>query len=205
MTRPAIAYVGERGAALLVVMVTLVALLSLGGLTILSSQSELSSSAHSKFYETALFAAESGANAGMEYFRTNCNMTTQYSDWVNPNNTSPQLPTGITGNNVASGGAGNPFQSATGAWYQVYVLNNTGDPGLATGDDTDGTITLRVYGYGPNQTQVKLEATVQSPSCTPLPSWSYAQEGVTAYNNSLAYSPERLDSTGARTISMGGE
>src|SRR5262245_46191084 len=107
----------EQGAALVVTMVTLTALLGIGAVTILSTQSSLSAAGQSRFSQSALYTAESGASAGMEYLRNNCSSTQLFTALVSAGNASPQKPAGILGNGVLPGGAGNPFADGD-SWYE---------------------------------------------------------------------------------------
>src|SRR5688572_23703132 len=88
----------EQGAALVVALVTIVGLLAIGAVTLLAVPSEISSAGASRFEQTALYSAESGVAAGMEYLRTNCSTTELFSDVVEPNNVNPQRPSSIFGN-----------------------------------------------------------------------------------------------------------
>src|SRR5262249_55124249 len=115
----------EHGAALAVTLIAITALLGLGALTVLSVQTEMSSAGQSRFSQAALYAAESGGSAGMDFLRNNCSADgTFFSAWVTPSNSAPMSPSAIVGNNVQSGQTGNPFAPATSMWYQVTILNN---------------------------------------------------------------------------------
>jgi hypothetical protein len=176
----------ERGSALIVVVVTLVALLSIGAVTILSVQAELTSTGQRRYDQQALYAAESGVAAGMEFLRTNCASVNAFSGLVNQNNVNPQHPAGIVGNEVAPGGAGNPFGAETQAWYEVYILNNTNDPGFAlvANNDQDATVILQVTGHGPNDTRAVLEVEVYNASCMADYCWgSDAQQNIDSLNS----------------------
>ncbi len=152
---------GERGAALIVALVAVTALLGIGMVTMLTVRSDTAASGADRFQQVALYAAESGAAAGMEFVRDKSDATTKFSAYVEPNNVSPQSPTGVLGNAVQPGETHNPFTDSPNTWYQVTILNNPEDSGFAAGNDTDGTIILRSTGHGPNQTQVTIEMIVR--------------------------------------------
>jgi hypothetical protein len=175
----------ERGAALVVSLITLTGLLAIGAITLLSVQSEIQSSGATRFEQTALYAAESGVAAGMEYLRTSCTETDLFTQVVEPNNVNPQSPPHpeIVGNGVRPGNAGNPFDPDTESWYQVTILNNYTDAELAIGRDSDGIVILRVTGYGPNQTQATIEVDVQNTQCiAAFCGADYTQQNASATN-----------------------
>ena len=115
-----------------------------------------------------------------DYLRKNVNGTTKYSEFVNPNNASPQMPSGIVGNGARPGQAGNLFSTDMNAWYEVEVLNNVEDPGFAVGDDTDKTIIIRSTGHGPNGAVAQVEWYVRADAVSGLgrPCPSYGQKGM---------------------------
>src|SRR5215813_9272832 len=103
----------EHGAALAVTLIAITALLGLGALTVLSVQTEMSSAGQSRFSQAALYAAESGASAGMDFLRSHCSTDgTFFSALVSPSNSAPAQPTAIVGNNIPPGQTGNPFDPA---------------------------------------------------------------------------------------------
>jgi hypothetical protein len=155
----------ERGAALVVALIALVALLGIGGVTVLAVQSEVASSGQSRFQNIALDAAEIGVAVGLEFLRNHCRERTFFSQLVEPGNAGAQTPLAIVGNTARPGVAGNLFSPDLGAWYEVTILNNEYDVGLAAGDDTDAQVVLRVTGHGPNNTSVTIEAEVRNASC----------------------------------------
>src|SRR5262249_52224234 len=122
----------QRGAALLLAMIAIVALLSLGALTVLTVQAEHQSGGMGRSQQQALYAAESGAYAAIDFLRDNCETVDLFSKWVSVNNASPQSPSGIYGNGIQPGQTGNPFGTTNGSlWYSVQILNNLSDPGYA--------------------------------------------------------------------------
>lgn len=175
----------EKGSVLIVTMVGLTALLGIAGMTILSARSTLSTSASNRFQTSALFAAESGVWAGIDFLRQSCDQSTLFTQFVSPDNASPQSPSGIFANNVPPGTAPNPFDIRRKAWYRVTILNNSGDPGLSSGRDTDSQVILHVVGYGPDGTQATVEVEVRNDVClAKFCDADYAQRGLTALNTS---------------------
>ena len=196
---------GEKGAALTLTLIAVSALLGLGALTLMSVQSELSSSGQSRFGQAALYAAESGAAAGMNFLRGNCSTPTQmYTPWVSPGNANPPKPVQIVGNGLQPGVSGNLFAPNSDVWYEVSILNNTEDSGFAAGTDNDGTVILHVVGHGPDQTISTLEVEVQNASCLALfCEQEYAQRNVTARNDANAACSARVTSGALRTMTPG--
>ncbi len=193
----------ERGAALAVALIAITALLGLGALTVLSVQTEMSSAGQSRFSQSALYAAESGGSAGMDFLRTHCSADgTFFTAWVSAGNASPPQPTEIVGNNIHPGQTGNPFDQQTAMWYSVSILNNPEDPEFGVGHDTDGMVILRSVGYGPDQTVAAIELTVSNPLCIKnFCEQEYAQRNVTSRNDANAACSARVTLGNIRTIS----
>jgi Tfp pilus assembly protein PilX len=178
----------ERGSVLIIAMIALVALAGLGGFTALSVQSGIAAQSAKRFQGIALYAAESGVAAGMDFLRRNIDPIRNWTALVEQANTNPQKPTGIHGNLVEPGDSGNPF--STPAWYEVSILNNASDPGFNLSKsvptnnlDQDARVILRVVGHGPSNTSVTLEVEVTANNADRLagrPCPSYAQKGLAA-------------------------
>jgi hypothetical protein len=162
-------------------MVSLTALLSLAGLSLLSVSSALSAASHERFHAIAFYAAESGIAAGTAFLRINVDPDAGWSQFVSASNEAPLQPVQITGNLATPGSSGNPFGAGVLAWYEVTILNNPGDPSFAAGSDADDRVILRSVGHGPNGAVAVVEVEV-SPSGVvagggrPCP--TYAQEGI---------------------------
>lgn len=169
-------------------MVALVALAGLGGFTALSVQSGVAAQSAKRFQGIALYAAESGVAAGMEFLRANIDPIRNWTAYVEQNNVNPQQPTGVLANGDQPGTGSNPF--TTPAWYEVTILNNEADPGYSLSKsvptnilDQDARVILRVVGHGPNNTAVTLEVEVTANNADRLagrPCPSYAQKGLAA-------------------------
>lgn len=175
-------------------MVALVALAGLGGFTALSVQGGVAAQSASRFQSVALYAAEAGVAAGMEFLRANIDPIRNWTAFVDTDNANPPMPIAggpdpfIWGNNDQPGTGNNPFSSGYQAWYQVRIYNNPADPGfsLPTSSptnilDQDGRVTLKVIGYGPNGARVTLEVDVVANNADRLagrPCPSYSQKGL---------------------------
>lgn len=191
----------ERGAALALTLIAITALLGLGALTVLSVQTEIASGGQSRFSQSALYAAESGTAAGMDFLRMNCNIPGLFSAWVEPNNTNPQQPPDILGNGKRPGEAGNPFTDDLDLWYTVEILNNRADPQFASGSDEDGVVIVRATGRGPDQTVAIVELEIYNQQCVKKFCESeYAQRGVTSRNDAFAACSSRIQAGTLRTF-----
>ncbi|HTJ44570.1 MAG TPA: hypothetical protein VL463_20840 [Kofleriaceae bacterium] len=174
----------ERGNALLVALIALTGLISLAGITVLSVQGGIATSASDRFNAIALYSAESGAAAGMDFLRKNITISGGSrkfpSTFVSASNAAPpQLPD-IPGNNKLPGDAANLFAPQLQAWYTVEILNNRNDPGYATGTDLDGDLIIRSTGHGPDGATAQVEWEINGNGAlslsTPCP--SYAQKDM---------------------------
>jgi hypothetical protein len=165
---------------MVVAMIALTGLVTLGGITVLSIQSGITAVGQDRSKSVALYIAESGAAAAADFLRKNVNSTTKFSDFVNPNNTNPQKPSGIVGNGARPGEAGNLFSTDQNAWYEVEILNNLEDTGFDAGDDNDKTIIIRSTGHGPNGAVAQVEWYVRADAISGLgrPCPSYGQKGM---------------------------
>jgi hypothetical protein len=157
---------------MIVMMIVLVALGTIAGLTVISVQGGSATTSAQRFSAMALYAAESGAAAAMEWLRANYDEATKFSAWVDPNNEPGQSPTDIPGNGARPGAPGNLLSDDQQGWYEVRLLNNRSDPGLGLGNDADGIILIQVTGHGPNGAVKRIEWEVEKPyqdDGTPLP------------------------------------
>lgn len=172
----------QSGNVVIVASLILVALFSLASLTVISVQGGMASAGHDRFRSIALYAAESGAAAGMDFLRRNLDDTTKWSTWVNPSNQEPlQKPALIAGNEVPPGQPGNLLSAEMRAWYEVEIVNNLDDPMFTAGNDGDGRVIIRSTGHGPNGTVARIEWEVKMGSATsssgrPCP--AYGQAGI---------------------------
>jgi hypothetical protein len=130
-------------------MIVLTALGTLSSLTVVSVQGGIATTGAERFHAVAVYAAESGGMAAMDFLRRNINLSTGWTAYVSPSNNNPQQPN-LPGNNQDVGTSGNLFSSDMQGWYSVQVLNNRGDSGFASGNDNDKRVVIRSTGYGPN-------------------------------------------------------
>jgi hypothetical protein len=157
-------------------MIVLAALGTLSALTVVSVQGGIATVGNDRFHAIAVYSAESGAAAAMDFLRTNINLATGWKSYISPSNASPPQPN-LPGNNQDVGAAGNLFTSDIQGWYSVQILNNRGDTGFATGDDNDKRVVIRSTGYGPNGAVAVIEWEITGQSVTGLgrPCSVYAQ------------------------------
>ncbi len=139
----------ERGNSLLLALIVLGALGTLSALTVVTVQGGLATAGNDRYHAIAVYAAESGGAAAMDFLRKNINLSTGWTAYVSPRNTTPQQPT-FPGNNQAVGATGNVFSADLLASYSVQILNNRNDPGYTLGTDGDKRVVIHSTGYGPN-------------------------------------------------------
>lgn len=154
----------QRGSVLLIAMGMLIGLLSVGLLTLSGVRRGSVSAKHERFHSVALFAAESGLSAGMAYMRT------RSSDWAtfaSANNSTPYVPDDLPGNGVSYEDANSTFSGELNLWYEVTILNNEDDPNFAVGE-SDGIMTIRSVGHGPDGATVVLEMDVDAAGFDPV-------------------------------------
>lgn len=166
---------------MVVAMITMSGLLAVATVTVVKVKRGLNASSQSRFQSVALFAAESGISAGMDFLRNNISPAPiNYGSFVTPNNNPVQSPLGIAGNTLGPGEAGNLFSGDIPMSYTVSILNNIDDPTFASGGDSDGIVTLRSVGRGPGNSQVTLEVEIDGTGSVNLsrPCPGYAQRGI---------------------------
>lgn len=166
---------------MLLSLVAMLALVTLGGLAASAVGSGIRATGHARFRAMALYAAESGAAAAMAYLRSNVHPALYWSTYVNPDNANPQSPTAIYGNGIRPGDANSPFSVDTPVWYEVLILNNPGDPELASGGDSDARVIVRAIGHAPGRTAVTIDVEVHAAGAISLgsrPCPGYGQRGL---------------------------
>ena len=157
----------ERGNSLILAMIVLAALGTLSALTVVSVQGGIATTGNDRFHAIAVYSAESGAAAAMDFLRTNINLSTGWKSYISPNNASPPQPN-LPGNNQDAGAAGNVFSSDILGSYSVQILNNRTDTGFATGNDNDKRVVIHSTGYGPNGAVAVIEWEITGQSVTGL-------------------------------------
>jgi hypothetical protein len=190
---------GQRGSVLMVSIIALVALLGIGVVSMVAVRSDTKASGNDRFLQLALYAAESGSNAGMDYVRGSCTGTQTLSDLVEPNNVNPQEPTAIFGNGIKPGQSGNLF--TTGIWYDVTILNNPSDPGFAAGNDTDIRVIVHSVGHAPDGASTTIDVEVVVANCQASCEKEYAQQGMDSRNGGSAVCSTQVNLAGGlRTV-----
>jgi hypothetical protein len=166
----------ERGNSLVLAMIVLAALGTLSALTVVSVKGGIATVGAERFHAIAVYSAESGGSAAMDYLRKNVNLATGWKSYVSPANANPPQPN-LPGNNQANGAAGNLFSADVQGWYSVQILNNRDDSGFTTGDDNDKRVVIRSTGYGPNGAIAVIEWEINAQTVTGLgrPCSVYAQ------------------------------
>jgi hypothetical protein len=187
----------ERGGAMVVAMISMVSLLGLGMVTILTLEGGMSAASNDRFKTVALYAAESGAAAGMAFLRERYTTGQRWTELVSPKNADPVAPEELPGNGVDDGEDG-LFSQGSSAWYEVTILNNVADPGFEDGADQDGRVVLRSVGHGPNGATsiVELEVIARGNAAAigrPCP--GYAQRGLAEDNGGRNDCLGQVDST----------
>lgn len=173
----------ERGNSLVLAMIVLTALGTLSVLTVFRVRGAIQTQSSDRFHSIALYAAESGAAAAMEYLRSAIDPTTGWTALVSANNDSPQAPSDIIGNDQPSGDADNPLSADLSAWYHVEIYNNRNDLGFAGGTDEDSRVIIRSTGHGPDGAIAIIEWEITSNVLTmQRPCTNYAQKGQSEAN-----------------------
>lgn len=185
----------QRGAALLVVLVALSAMIALGGLAVLSVRGQTRAGGFDRFQTLALYGAESGIAAGMQFLRENRDVDGTWTSFVVADNDGAAPELGITGNTIGHGQPGNPFSTDTPVWYEVVILNNIDDPGLEAGLDTDAVVVLRATGHGPGGALAVVEAEFQPGPGPATPCNSYAQENQNELGSAFNPCLSAIDAT----------
>lgn len=165
----------ERGNSLVLALIVLASLGTLSTLTVVTVKGGLSAVGSERFHAIAVYSAESGGAAAMDFLRKNINLATGWTSYVSPSNASPPQPN-LPGNNQATG-AGNLFSPDMQGWYSVEILNNRSDPGFTAGEDQDKRIVIRSTGYGPDGAVAVVEWEITGQNVTGLgrPCSVYAQ------------------------------
>jgi Tfp pilus assembly protein PilX len=168
----------QRGNSLLLALVVLSALATLGSLTVVSVQSSLKTSTNDRSQTVAMYAAESGAAAAMDYLRQHLSPVKAWSRYVHPNNNpietlgAPDLPA----SGALPGTPDNLFSADQNAWFSVEILNNRNDPNFnaANDNDADAQVIIRSTGHGPQGSVAIIEWEIRrtgSPPATSGPPW----------------------------------
>jgi Tfp pilus assembly protein PilX len=171
----------QRGNSMLLALIVLSALATLGSLTVVSVQSSFKTSTNDRAQAIAMYAAESGGAAAMEFLRKNFALANGWSAYVQPRNDPPFALSAV---NLPSSGAlpespDNLFSPDQNAWFSIEILNNRSDPGFAAAagsNDMDGQVIIRSTGRGPQGSVAIIEWEVRRvPEPLPVPPASLPQ------------------------------
>jgi hypothetical protein len=186
----------ERGNTVVLALIVLSALGTLGMLALTGTRSSTQTTANDRFHSIALYAAESGGAAAMEYLRANLDPNENWTAAL-----ASAAWDSIAGNNAEPGEDGNPFSTDMHASYSIEILNNTDDTGYSGGTDTDQRVIIRSTGYGPERAVAVLEWEVQSSaSTTQRPCPTYGQKGMSEDNAGRNDCLGNIDTTQAATF-----
>src|SRR5262245_48322821 len=105
---------------MLLAMIVLAALGTLSALTVVSVEGGIATVGNDRYHQIAVYAAESGGAAAMDFLRKNLNLTTGWTAFVSANNANPPQPD-LPGNNQDVGTSGNLFSSDVPSWYSVQI------------------------------------------------------------------------------------
>jgi len=155
------------------------ALGSLSLLTVAGVRSGMKTAGNDRFHTIAMYAAESGGAAAMDYLRGVVDPSTGFTALLQAPETLD-----IAGDNKLPGDPENPFSPDLDAYYRVEIANNRGDSGFATSTDTDKRVVIRATGYGPDGATAVIEWDIQAAggrARRPCP--VYAQKGQSEDNS----------------------
>ncbi|HEX2692012.1 MAG TPA: hypothetical protein VHN14_35630 [Kofleriaceae bacterium] len=161
----------QRGNSLLLALVVMSALATLGSLTVVSVQSSLKTSTNDRSQTIAMYAAESGGAAAMDFLRNHFDQTNSWNAYVRPSNnpiitlSAPDLPS----SGALPGTPDNLFSVDQNAWFSVDILNNPNDPNFTAGTDGDGQVIIRATGHGPQGSVAIIEWEVRRIGAVPPP------------------------------------
>lgn len=164
----------QRGNSLLLALIVMSSLATLGSLTVVSVQSSLKASTNDRSQTVAMYAAESGAAAAMEFLREpgHFDLNTGWGAYLLPNGAPKKLSnlTELPSNDALSGTPNNLFSPDMNARFVVELVNNRSDdhysgPGMpafgSPDNDHDGVLIIRSTGHGPQGSVAVIECEVQ--------------------------------------------
>lgn len=173
---------GERGSALVGVLLLLMLMSALAAALGVSGQTETLISRNQQSGAQAQAAAEAGLNHAVELattyiFEWKANGLDSAEQAVDYLLIGPDLASGTTGNDADNGSLeardpgideaeaipiGTQLTIAGGinAKYEAYIMNDPPDEAGGPYDDTNATLIVRATGYGPDNTVVELEAVI---------------------------------------------
>ena len=158
----------QRGSAMVVMLIVLVALGTIAGLTVISVQGGSAQTSAQRFSAMALYAAESGAAATMTWLKTRTFASGRFPTVLQ------QSVADIPGNGIQPGQSGNLLSSDQQGWYEVTLRNNANDQAGSPTQDEDGILIIQVTGHGPNGAMKRMEWEVKredTPAAMVLLGW----------------------------------
>jgi hypothetical protein len=181
----------------------------LGGITIVATRGGLAAAGHDRFKTVALYAAESGAAAGVDYLRRQRAAGVSWSELVSPSNEAPLSPEDALGNGARPGDDGNPFDPTMHAWYELEILNDPSDSGFVAGDDHNDRVIIRATGHGPDGAVARVEWDVRANGAGANSSKKkhcpgYGQRGLAEDNAGRNDCLETIDHTVVESYTPGG-
>jgi Tfp pilus assembly protein PilX len=178
----------QRGNSLLLALIVMSSLATLGTLTVVSVQSSLKASTTDRSQTVAMYAAESGAAAAMEFLRQpgHFDPLLGWSAYLSPNGAQKALTIAeLPSNGVLPGLPNNLFSPDMNAYFEVTLINNRSDDHYTqvtppNENDHDGVLIIHSVGHGPQGSVAVIEWEVQRfafpvppgppwPSPSPLP------------------------------------
>jgi hypothetical protein len=168
MTAPRSPRDPQRGNSLLLAMIVMSSLATLGSLTVVSVQSSLKASTNDRSQTVAMYAAESGGAAAMEFLREPGHFATNqgWGAYMLPNGAPRDLqPSELPSNHAPPGSLNNIFSPDMNASFDVVLINNRSDPHYASpapnDNDNDGVVIIQSTGHGPQGSVAVIEWEVQ--------------------------------------------
>jgi hypothetical protein len=158
----------QRGNSLLLALIVMSSLATLGSLTVVSVQSSLKASTNDRSQTVAMYAAESGGAAAMEFLRdpAHFDLVNGWAAYV-PQDGAPRtlLTAELPSNGALSGSPNNLFSPDMNSFFVVEIVNNRSDAhylGFAPPlSDDDGIVIIRSTGHGPQGSLAVVEWEVQ--------------------------------------------
>ncbi|MEO7730685.1 MAG: hypothetical protein ABIY55_06915 [Kofleriaceae bacterium] len=159
----------QRGNSLLLALIVMSSLATLGSLTVVSVQSSLKASTNDRSQTVAMYAAESGGAAAMQFLRTGTNFHQDFgwSAFVLPNGAPRELlNTELPSSGALPGDPNNLFSPDLNAHFVIEIINNRTDDHYAqtapaNQNDHDGVVIIRATGHGPQNSVAIIEWEVQ--------------------------------------------
>ena len=193
----------QAGSALVIALLGLVAVLAVGGLAVMTVRSQTVSMTRGSQERIALYAAEAGVQAAVDFLARSCGQAASFSLVLGtslPANFGQgygqDMPNGTCADGSTPGSDGEcpgaPFFSQDGfdsagvrdtserdydQYFEVSFADNSDDPSSSATDDGDETVVIRSTGHGPAGAQAMILAAYHSENCVATVEGGYAMEG----------------------------